>query len=498
MKTLKKAAYILSIFSLAISLTACFDNFLEVDPVSDITSGSFWDSEESVRAELNSVYATIQQAYNGTDGANFLSWMEARSDNFFGIVKANEMPLLDVSLNKLNSGMPSSNWNLFYSAINRCNYAIHYLPTIKKISLTSYNSLHAEAHALRAFLYFTLLKIWGSVPVITEPTLTVEDVKYPARDSREKVLQQAISDIEVAMATPDAAATDVFLLNAGSTYALAAHIYVWADKYQEAINAIEKLEALKRYELVNMNSFLSIFSKSNTKENIWSLEWVYANNKANAIIQSLCGLSSQLPLSEPIRELWQTEPYRSKDLRRACTLDTTQVAPLPNNHLSVPGSKIGCFKFFDGAFGGYGNDNPWVMFRYADIVLLHAESYNRLSNTVSDQKQAIVLLNKVRQRAGLPGYNYDNDFAGTADPQKAILDAILQERRLELVGEGHRFFDLMRNDLLSETMNAYYESYYKVKSSFEYRLYTEEYMQYFPIYNDNIIENGNLVQEGNY
>ncbi len=476
------------------TLTSCFDDFLHVKPVSDITSENFWTSGDAVRTALNSVYADIQKAYSSNSGANYMAWYEARSDNFFGIAKANQMPLLEVSLNKLNSGMVVCDWNLFYEGISRCNYAIHFLPTIENISQSEFKALNAEAHGLRAFLYFTLLKIWGSVPVITKPTLLLSDVTYPVRDSREKVLQQALDDIDIAVRDADINQTDVYLLNSGAIYALGTHIYLWAGKNQEAIDVATKLEAMRRYELVPISSFLNIFSLSNTKENIWSLKWSYANNGANFIIQSMCVTDAQLRISEPLRALWQEQPYRSNDMRRACTIDTTLRAPLANNHLSAPPTRIGTWKFYNGAFGGTGNENPWVMLRLADIILLKAEAYNKLD----DQEMAVKELNRVRTRAGLPAYDFIENFASAPNPQKAVLDAILLERRFELVGEGHRYFDLMRNNILKETLNAYYESYYKVKSAYEYRLYGDDYLMYFPVSKDNVIENENLIQEGNY
>ena len=310
------------------------------------------------------------------------------------------------------------------------------------------------------------------------------------------VLEQIMKDIEIAVENIDITNTDVFFLYVGSIYALAAHIYMWADDYEKAIEMAESLDALKKYSLVNISEFHKIFSQSSTTENIWSLQWSYANNRTNYIVTGFGAISSNVIVSNPMRQIWLNEPYFSNDKRRVLSVDITR-DPLPSNHLSVVAGRGGCIKFADGEFAAEGNESTWVIFRYADIVLLHAEAYNRLSDDAQNQREAVRLMNLVRVRAGLAAYDY-NDFSIQPDVQRAILDAILLERRLELLGEGHRYFDLVRNDLLEETMNEYFDTYYKTYSSFEYRKFTEKYMLNFPIYNSNILENKNLVQEGNY
>jgi hypothetical protein len=76
-----------------------------------------------------------------------------------------------------------------------------------------------------------------------------------------------------------------------------------------------------------------------------------------------------------------------------------------------------------------------VVLRYADVLLMLAEIENELDNS----DEAISYLDLVRNRANL------GDYAGATD-QQSVFEEIDLQRRLELVWEGHRWFDLLRQD----------------------------------------------------
>jgi hypothetical protein len=89
-----------------------------------------------------------------------------------------------------------------------------------------------------------------------------------------------------------------------------------------------------------------------------------------------------------------------------------------------------------------GSDFPVI--RYADVLLMMAEVENELGNTAS----AIPYLNQIRVRAGLPGT--------LATSQSDVRNAIDLERRFELIGEGHRWFDLLRTGKAISVMNQWF------------------------------------------
>src|SRR5690606_40245451 len=100
-----------------------------------------------------------------------------------------------------------------------------------------------------------------------------------------------------------------------------------------------------------------------------------------------------------------------------------------------------------GTTGWGGND--WILIRYADVMLLLAETKMNLGKNA----EAITLLNEVRSRAGLPSYQDAMKQADYATKYPSLKEAILHERRAELAFENHRWFDLVRNYNAQELVN---------------------------------------------
>jgi hypothetical protein len=92
------------------------------------------------------------------------------------------------------------------------------------------------------------------------------------------------------------------------------------------------------------------------------------------------------------------------------------------------------------------NPNNYRAIRYADVLLMAAEAYNRGG---IDDEEARRCLNLVRRRA-FGDLNHDISASGAA-----LTDFILAERRVELVGEGHRFFDLVRTGRAAQEINGF-------------------------------------------
>ena len=92
------------------------------------------------------------------------------------------------------------------------------------------------------------------------------------------------------------------------------------------------------------------------------------------------------------------------------------------------------------------NPNNYRAIRYADVLLMAAEAHNRGG---LDEAKALGYLNQVRERAF---GNSTNNITATGT---ALTDAILEERRLELMGEGHRFFDLVRTGRAPQAINGF-------------------------------------------
>ncbi|EOS12637.1 MULTISPECIES: RagB/SusD family nutrient uptake outer membrane protein [Parabacteroides] len=482
---------IYAVFLSTLLFTSCLNDFLDVDPVSDIATSTFWQTDNDVRAALNSVYADFQTNYNKNSAGNYMTWFEMRSDNFVGTTVSSSMPTYAANTNKLNSSHVSADWNVWYKSISTVNYALHYIPDVQGLTAIKKDNYLAEAYFLRAFCYFNLARIWGNVPLVEKPTLSLADVEKPTQSPQSQVLDLVGKDLEEAVKLVDEGQNDVFRFNPGALYALYTDYAMWMRDYDKAILYSGKLMDLKRYSLLKGTEFAQVCADGTTSENIWTMKWSYQNNKQNWIIYMMCRTAApQMIPSEGVKNLWNTEEYRV-DLRRYQTIDTTIV--YASNHISSPNGDASIWKWQPGERVIEANEKYVPFYRYADILLLRAEALNKQQR----QEEALELLNMIRERAGLSLKTMD-DFTNASDRTLAMEDAILQERQLELLGEGRRWFDLIRTGRAMKVMNDYFENYIEAQTGDVCPRFTDEWQLYWPVYYNNILENANLIQNGNY
>lgn len=486
-----KMKKIIAVFLSSLLFTSCLNDFLDVNPVSDIATSTFWKTDNDVRAALNSVYADFQTNYNKNSAGNYMTWFEMRSDNFTGTTVSSSMPTASANLNKLNSSHVSADWNVWYKSIATTNYGLTYIPDIQGLTEVKKNNYLAETYFLRAFCYFNLARIWGNVPLVEKSTLTLVDVEKPTQSTQAKVLEWVGKDLEEAARLVDEGQSDVFRFNAGALYTLYTDYAMWMHDYEKAELYSRKLIDLKRYSLLKGTDFAKVCSDGTTSENIWTMKWSYQNNKQNWIIYMMCRTSApQMIPAEGIKNLWNSEEYR-KDLRRYQTLDTTIV--YATNHIAAPNGDAAIWKWQPAERVIEANEKYFPFYRYADVLLLRAEALNKLGR----QTEALEYLNMIRERAGLEPKALES-FAQAPDKTLAIEDAILQERQLELLGEGHRWFDLIRTGRAMKVMNDYFQNYIEAQTGDVCPRFTDEWQLYWPVYYNNILENENLVQNGNY
>lgn len=480
-----------------ICTTSCLNDFLNVEPVSDIYSDKYWKTEMDAKGALTSIYASLQTAFSAQSGVCYMSWFEGRGDNFFGSNGGN-YPMGEVNRNNFGVTHPGADWNRWYKAISTANYAIFYIPQMKEITNLKRDHLLAEAYFLRAYCYFMLYRIWGDVPLIVKPTLSFDDLEKPARTSKETVMNELILvDLRHAREKMDPASSEQFFCSAGAIYALSVEVAMWNKNYDDAITYSEALLGLKkgnttedRYSLVSTGEWPDLMAKATTAENIWTLKWSFVNNGYNVIASQMCS-GTYISVAKTVRDIWFDQVWED-DIRRANTIDES--ALYPATHLGNSTQSMSMWKW------GGANKRPTQqnelyipLFRLGDIILLRAEALNQRER----YGEALAELNKIRARAGLTS-RQESDYANAADKKKAIEDDILLERRFELFGEGKRWFDLVRTGRAMETMNDFFENYIEANNGGACTRIEEEWQLYWPITPNNILDNGNLVQTGNY
>lgn len=484
----KTKQYILALTMIACTLSSCLDDFLTIEPLSTITNETYWKSESDARAELNAAYAHIRMAYK----TGFLYWTEARSDNFLGnITGAN--PVQNITLNRLNSDLAACNWNNWYNVISVANYAIHFIPNMQNVGNESRNNLLSEAYFLRAYAYFYLYRVWGSVPLVTEPVLKRTDVNKPRQVGKDTIFNQVIHDLEIADSLVDVTGRELFLYSPGALYALITDVAMWEKNYQKAVDFSDKLYGLNAYTLEGTD-FADVCRDAQTTDNIWTLKWNYTTDGENSICSSLGNSSNPLvPTFELFTKwfAWERE-FNARDLRRVATIDSAKYKTFSAKHVQSLPTGTQCWKWSPGEhLPQLEYKECYIpLYRLADIILLRAEALNRLDR----MDEAISEMNKVRIRAGLP----EKNMAYYGGDKDKLEEDIWQERQFELYAEGRRWFDLMRTDRVEKVMNAYFTGYIKKYGGKEYNLFEETWQYYWPVYQTILNENENLKQIGNY
>ncbi len=518
-------------------LSSCMDEFLDVQPVSDLSTEKFWKTDDDVRSALNSAYGYIQTTYN----YGFSSWYEGRSDNWAPLSSTNT---LGTTFNVLTNQMGPSNWTGWYSIINVANYSMHYIPSTPVSDEIKRRHFIAEAYFLRAFAYFNIARIWGDAPLVIKPTLTVNDIEYPFKSSQAIILDQVRMDIDSAFAKADidgtlsgSRAVDRAKFSVAALYALATDYYMWMHEYQKALDYSKPLNFFMNNTTMALNAtadYPKLFTPTDAisqTENIWLLKWDYINqnNTINNAVWSFMIPTSPsytfsswfysgssykaefLPsLNKKLNNGWMFDVYYKGDKRKAYTLDTVAGGSSQATQYVIASAVSKTIWKYNGGIKATSADQaknyPVILYRYADILLLRAEAYNRLG----DLTNSLAELKKVRDRAGLLATNVKiNEYypgAGinqtravtdyTADGPNGMSNQleldILKERSIELLGEGKRWFDLMRTGRAMDIMNDYYDFALTITSTVKLNKYTDEKQLYWPVFYRNVNTNPNL------
>ena len=166
---MKRLIYnIITLLGLSVSLTGC-DDFLTLYPTDEVVDDEYW-------VDGNKVRSVVASCYRYTADNNVLRkmiyWGEARSDNEDFSTGGTEVE----NLHNANALSSSSlvKWDGFYTVINICNNVIQKAPGVRSVDANfTEEKLHnymAEAYTLRTLCYFYLVRSFGDVPYVTEPS----------------------------------------------------------------------------------------------------------------------------------------------------------------------------------------------------------------------------------------------------------------------------------------------------------------------------------------
>jgi len=416
--------------------------FLTKQPLQQITASSFWKTNDDITAGIAAMYNGVQQQCS----YNYFAYGDGRTDNFWISQYGN----IAYSINGLSNATNGTDWTPIYTTIERANDLLLHVPIIgasqagASIGQVAINNDMAQGYGVRAFCYFQLLRIFGGAPVWRVPFDSVGQAKFIPQSSAQYLMDSlVIPDLVNAASLVDTTQTTVWYVNRGGIDAMLIDAYMWKHDYTNAIYWYNKLMAPNHYKLEPTATWKNLFiAPQNSNESIWSLTWDWTvNGGANISGEIGAGnTNSQWWISDGIWAYF-TNVANAADIRGTQSIDFKQ-----KNHDKVN-------KFYPVSLDSKGNqiypaNNQanvyFALYRLSDLMLLRAEA----ANCTYDTATAINLLNNIHTRAGLPAYT-----TTTLVDSTTISNALLSERQYELFAEGKRWYDLVRNGIVSKTLD---------------------------------------------
>ena len=458
---------IISIFMILITtaiMVSCSEEFINEEAPFSIDSENYFNSEEDYNNALVAAYDMLHSSYVNVllgeiASDNTLSGGESATD-VIGFQQVDEMSHTSVNSNVKNI------WDWMFAGVQRCNYILEFKD---KTDFTGKNQIIAETRFLRAYYQFELVKWFGGIPLKGDMRFKLGDEKTIPRSPIADVYASIESDLNYAINNLNVNPSQVGRVTKGAAQALLGKIYLYQNKFQQAANVLDNVINDGNYSLVS--DYATIFENNNENnvESVFEIQYTDTQGAGFECLQCSegnvavgfngirnfngplfdSGYSFNIPTSEAFNS------YQPGDKRRdVAILDIVAFATANNATYGQGYKHTGYFnrKYLprkgDSNIGDQNLTNPnnYRSIRYADVLLMAAEAYNR--GNIDDGK-ARLYLNQVRRRA-FGDTTHDVNSTGAA-----LTDAIWAERRLELMGEGHRFFDLVRTGKAAGTIPGF-------------------------------------------
>ncbi|PQJ81534.1 RagB/SusD family nutrient uptake outer membrane protein [Polaribacter glomeratus] len=456
---------IVALIIITFGIYSCSDDFVDVKSNAK-NSEDFFKSEQDYQDALVGAYDLLQSTY-----LNVLLGEIASDNTFAGGESATDVlgiqEVDDMMHTPLNAQLRDI-WGWMFSGINRANYILEFKDNIE---FTGKEQVLAQARFLRAYYYFELVKWFGDVPLIVDKRILFGEQFNIDRAPKADVYAQIELDLMYAADNLPYTQSEAGRITKGAAQALLGKAYLYQNKFDKASDVLDNLILNGPYDLVS--NYNTIFEEAgeNNVESIFEVQYSEAEGAGFGCLQCSEGnvavgfsgirnyvgpeFSSGFSFNVPTQEVYNA--FQAGDLRRdVAILDINAWATSTGATFGVGSEHTGYFnrKYIPrerkaGAQGDRNLTNPnnYRSIRFADVLLMAAEAFNR-KPTPNDIK-AQNYLNRVRERA------FGNNLNNITATGPTLTDNIFQERRLELVGEGHRFFDLVRTGKAAQEINGF-------------------------------------------
>ena len=496
---------------LCFMLTACNDDFLDVDPVDRYSDAVVWTDESLITSFVNNIYEGQKWGFHTV-------MLSSLCDESMEVWAWESQPVVMSELSPSYQGILAPNfwiitfhnitWTNLYKNIRACNI---FFENAEKYALEGdvVDKLKGEVHYLRAYFYYWLLSQWGGIPLI-EKSFTPSDDLLVARNTFEETVDFIVKDLdEAASILPlngdKARATKgaAMGLKCRALLYAASDLFnkpeEWAPGYthKEYISMQDGKSQQERWEeaAAACNDFITTLGNKypmdeyrlirdyQNGEIIFDRRYGSTNTfeKNNYPVGYNLGQSGNTP-SQNLVDAYEmidgtpfdwnnpehkSNPYANRDPRLAMSILTNNVEFKDRTIEAWTGGRDGkgvihatrtgyyIYKFIDPNLDLLQNRTSvhhWVIMRYAEILLSYAEAMNEAygpTGNVGYRLNAVRALNQVRNRVGV-----EMPAVPTAISKEELREKIRNERRVELAFEDHRFWDVRRWMIAPETLGA--------------------------------------------
>lgn len=443
---------------------SCSDDFVDVDPEAE-NSEDFFNTEADYQNALIGAYDLLQSTY-----LNVLLGEIASDNTLCGGESATDVvgfqEIDDMIHTPVNSNLRDL-WGWMFSGVNRANYILEFQD---KIDFNGKEQVLAQARFLRAYYYFELVKWFGDVPLVVDKRFVFGDQFDVDRTPASEVYAQIELDLIYAADNLPYVQSEQGRITKGAAQALLGKAYLYQDKFTEAASVLEDLIASGPHDLVTDYNTIFEHEGENNIESVFEVQYSELEGAGFGCLQCSEGniavgfsgirnyegpeFSSGFSFNVPTQEAY--DAFAIDDPRRdIAILDIDAWAAQTGATFGTGFEHTGYFnrkyiprKRSSDAQSDLNLTNPnnYRAIRFADVLLMAAEALNR--GGISDSR-AQEYLNRVRRRA-FGDMNHDITSTGSA-----LTNAIYNERRIELVGEGHRFFDLVRTGRAAQEIDGF-------------------------------------------
>lgn len=483
---------ILAFAFIATGIYSCSDKFLDEVESYNIDSEGYFNSEDDYYMALIGAYDLLQASY-----VNVLLGEIASDNTLCGGESATDVigfqQIDDMTHTQVNNNLRDV-WNWMFAGVNRANYILEFKD---KIEFEGKEVILGEASFLRAYYNFELLKWFGAIPLKVDQRFAPGDELSIPRSTPAEVYALIESDLMYAASNLEYVAPQTGRVTKGAAEALLGKAYLYQNKFAEAATVLDNVINNGPYDLAL--DYATIFENDgeNGVESVFEVQYTDAEGAGFGCLQ--CSEGNVAVGFNSIRN--HTGPtYDSGYSFNVPTQATVEVFEEGDSRKEASILDINAWAVSTGATFGEGyehtgyynrkyiarkgdlntgdqnltNPNNYRSIRFADVLLMAAEANNR--GNVDDAK-ALAYLNRVRERA------FGDSTHNVTATGGALTTAIYHERRVELVGEGHRFFDLVRTGEASSSIEGFVTGKHEL----------------FPIPIEEIqFSNGNWAQNPNY